>query len=65
MSSMRKNPEYYKTSNITIRMNPIIKKKWQTFAKLNGQDLTSLLTTLVNWACSKPDLYKQIKREEM
>ena len=63
--SMRTNPEYYKTSNITIRMNPIIKKKWQTFAKLNGQDLTDLLTTLVNWACSKPDLYKQIKHEEM
>ena len=65
MSSMRTNPKYYKTSNITIRMNPIIKKKWQTFAKLNGQDLTGLLTTLANWACSKPDMYKKIKREEM
>lgn len=61
----KEKPAYYKTSNITIRMNPIIKKKWQTFARLNGQDLTGLLTTLVNWACSKPDLYKQIKREEI
>lgn len=63
--SMRTNPEYYKTSNITIRMNPITKKKWQTFAKLNGQDLTDLLTTLADWACSRPDLYKQIKHKEM
>ena len=65
MSSMRTNPEYYKTSNITIRMNPITKKKWQSFAKLNGQDLTRFLTTLADWACSKPDLYKQIKHKEM
>ncbi len=61
----KEKPAYFKTTNITIRMNPITKKKWQSFAKLNGQDLTGLLTTLVNWACSKPDLYKQIKREEM
>ncbi len=61
----RENPMFYKTSNITIRMNPITKKKWQSFAKLNGQDLTGLLTTLANWACSKPDMYKKIKREEM
>lgn len=63
--NMRTHPQYYKTSNITIRMHPITKKKWQSFAKLNNQDLTGLLTTLANWACSKPDLYKQIKREEM
>ena len=61
----KEKPAYYKTSNITIRMNPITKKKWQSFAKLNSQDLTGLLTTLANWACSKPDLYKQIKSEEM
>lgn len=63
--SMRDKPAYFKTTNITIRMNPIIKKKWQSFAKLNGQDLTGLLTTLVNWACSKPDLYKQIIHKEI
>jgi len=61
----KEKPAYFKTTNITIRMNPITKKKWQSFAKLNGQDLTGLLTTLANWACSKPDLYKQIKHEEM
>lgn len=57
-------PAYLKTTNITIRMNPITKKKWQSFAKLNGQDLTGLLTTLANWACSKPDAYKEILHRE-
>ena len=63
--NVKENAAFFKTSNITIRMNPITKKKWQSFAKLNGQDLTGLLTTLANWACSKPDLYKKIKHEEM
>ena len=61
----RTNQNYHKTSNITIRMNPIEKKKWQSFADLNNQDLTRFLTTLANWACSKPDLYKQILNKEM
>lgn len=61
----KQKPIRNKTTNITIRMNPITKKKWQTFAKLNGQDLTGLLTTLVNWACSKPDAYKEILYREM
>ena len=62
--NMREEPKYFKTTNITIRMNPITKKKWQTFAKLNGQDLTGLLTTLTDWACSKPDAYKEILYRE-
>lgn len=61
----KEKPVYCKTTNITIRMNPITKEKWQTFAALNGQDLTGLLTILANWACSKPDVYKQIIHEEM
>lgn len=63
--SVRDKPAYSKTTNITIRMNPITKKKWQAFAAINGQDLTGLLTTLANWACSKPDVYKQIIHKEM
>lgn len=63
--TIKQKPIRNKTTNITIRMNPITKKKWQSFAKLNGQDLTGLLTTLANWACSKPDAYKEILHREM
>lgn len=65
MANKKDAEAWKKTTNITFRVNPLTKKKWQTFAKLNGQDLTGLLTTLADWACSRPDLYKQIKHKEM
>lgn len=54
-----------KTTNITFRVNPLTKKKWQDFAHKNKQDLSSFITLLANWACNEPNKYIQIKCKEM
>lgn len=65
MTEKKDAEAWKKTTNITFRVNPLTKKKWQDFAHQNKQDLSGFITLLANWACNEPNKYIQIKRKEM
>lgn len=65
MANKKDAEAWKKTTNITFRVNPLTKKKWQEFAHKNKQDLSNFITLLANWACNEPNKYIQIKHKEM
>lgn len=55
----------FKDDFIGIRVTQEEKSRFKSFASVNFDKLSEVVIRLLNWACKHPDLYKDIKREEV